>query len=289
MTKRDLDVLLVALFSLVLVFLILIFPVDILRLVLGLPFVLFFPGYTMVAALFPKKTWLGGVERIALSFGLSVAVVPLLGLMLNYTPWGIRLYPIIATLTAFIITMCIIALVRRSRLPDEERFTFTPALALRQSLSVERGNTASAARTKRWEKALLALLVIAVVAAIGAIIYTISTPKVGDKFTEFYILGPEGKTDNYPRQVKPGDSAQVVVSIVNQEQQAMTYRLEVIIDGVRNMLIPDIVLSPEQKWEQKISLSPTKLGDNQKVEFLLYKNVEPEPYARLHMWLNVSR
>ena len=61
------------------------------RIVLGVLFVLFFPGYTLVAALFPARNSIGRIERLALSFGLSIAVVPLIGLGLNYTPWGIRL------------------------------------------------------------------------------------------------------------------------------------------------------------------------------------------------------
>jgi uncharacterized membrane protein len=48
--------------------------------------VLFFPGYTLISALFPRKDSLSGVERLALSFGLSIAVVPLIGLILNYMP-----------------------------------------------------------------------------------------------------------------------------------------------------------------------------------------------------------
>lgn len=59
-----------------------------LRVPIGLLMVLFVPGYVLIAALFPKREDLDGIERIALSFGLSIAVVPLIGLGLNYTPWG---------------------------------------------------------------------------------------------------------------------------------------------------------------------------------------------------------
>ena len=65
------------------------------RIPLGLVMVLFVPGYTLIAALFPKKADLEGIERTALAFGLSIAVVPLIGLGLNYTPWGIRLEPVL--------------------------------------------------------------------------------------------------------------------------------------------------------------------------------------------------
>jgi len=46
-----------------------------------------------MAALFIKKEGIGGIAKIALSFGLSIAVVPIIGLILNYTPWGIRIEP----------------------------------------------------------------------------------------------------------------------------------------------------------------------------------------------------
>lgn len=47
---------------------------NVLHIVLGLPFVLLFLGYTLVLALFPKKEGMSGVERAVLSFGLSIAV-----------------------------------------------------------------------------------------------------------------------------------------------------------------------------------------------------------------------
>ena len=70
---------------------IILFPSNILRIILGIPFLLLFPGYALAAALSTKGRGMDAVERVALSFGLSIAVVPLIGLILKYTPWGIRL------------------------------------------------------------------------------------------------------------------------------------------------------------------------------------------------------
>lgn len=61
-------------------------------------------------------------ERLALSFGLSIAVVPLIGLVLNFTPFGIRLLPILFILSIFTLVMCLIAYLRRLKLSDGERF-----------------------------------------------------------------------------------------------------------------------------------------------------------------------
>lgn len=63
------------------------------RIALGLVFILFCPGYVLTAALFPKDSDLDWIERLALSFGLSIAVVPLIGLGLNFTPYGLSRKP----------------------------------------------------------------------------------------------------------------------------------------------------------------------------------------------------
>jgi hypothetical protein len=45
------------------------------------------------------------IERIALSIGLSVAIAPLVGLVLNYTPFGITFQSIFASLSLVIILL----------------------------------------------------------------------------------------------------------------------------------------------------------------------------------------
>jgi len=85
--------------------------------------VLFLPRYSLIATLFPRKDDLDGIERIALSFGLSIAITPLLGLALNYTPFGIRLLPILIVLSVFTIALAIGAYVRRGMTPEEDRFS----------------------------------------------------------------------------------------------------------------------------------------------------------------------
>jgi uncharacterized membrane protein len=92
------------------------------RIAFGLLFALFFPGYALVSALFPKRDRLGGIERLALSFGLSIAVVPLIGLILNFTPWGIKLYPIVISVTIFILAASVVGWYRQRKLEPDQRF-----------------------------------------------------------------------------------------------------------------------------------------------------------------------
>jgi Predicted membrane protein len=86
---------------------------TVLRYILGTLYVLYLPGYALVEALYPERGDIKPLERLALSIGLSLAVVPLIGLVLNYTPWGIRLGPVIASLALFTLGISVVALVRK--------------------------------------------------------------------------------------------------------------------------------------------------------------------------------
>ena len=88
----------------------------------GLALVLFLPGYSLVAALFPRRDDLDDIERITLSFGLSIAVVPLLCLGLNYTQYGIRLVPVLLGPSLFTVLLALVAYMRRAWVSEAERF-----------------------------------------------------------------------------------------------------------------------------------------------------------------------
>jgi hypothetical protein len=90
-------------------------PLLYLRYVLGSLFVLYMPGSMLIEALYPKSQDLESLTRLSLSIGLSLAVIPLIALFLNYTPWGIGLTPITISLAAFTEAMVVTALIRKYR------------------------------------------------------------------------------------------------------------------------------------------------------------------------------
>ena len=83
-----------------------------LRYVFGSLLVLFLPGYSLIELLYPKKE-LDELTRFALSVGLSLALVPLVGLVLNYTPFGIRLFPVALSLSGLTLLFLALALRRK--------------------------------------------------------------------------------------------------------------------------------------------------------------------------------
>ncbi|MCL0078841.1 DUF1616 domain-containing protein [Dehalococcoidia bacterium] len=273
------ELLAINILSVVLILTISFFPNQALRIILGLPFILFFPGYTLIAALFPKKSGLDAIERVALSFGLSIAVVPLIGLVLNYTPWGIRLYPILVSLTVFIATMSVIAWYRRHGLPEQEKLNLILNLSLPRQES-------------RLDRALSIVLILAIVGAIGTLGYVIASPRVGERFTEFYILGLEGKAEGYPTELTVGEEGRVILGITNREHEIMGYEVKIKVDGVLQQRIGPVELEHEESWREQVGFVPQEPGEDQKVQFVLFKirtlDAEDEPSLTLHLWIDVK-
>jgi len=139
-------------------------------------------------------------------------------------------------------------------------------------------------------KVLSVIIIAAILGAIGMLGYVLTTPKkTGERFTEFYILGSQGKADNYATELKLGEEGSVIVGIVNRELRKVSYRLEVTINQTRNVELYPIVLEHGEKWEEEVSFTPTEIGDNQKVEFWLYEEGETSVKEQLCLWISVRR
>ncbi len=79
------------------------------------------------------------------------------------------------------------------------------------------------------------------------------------RFTEFYVLDPGGKAEDYPTNLKIGEEGEVIIGIVNHEYTNSSYHLEVRLNGNGTV-----------------------------ISFLLYKGGGKEIYRLLHLWLDVK-
>jgi uncharacterized membrane protein len=293
--EKPYDLLVVFVFSVLLLIAVAVSGEGPIRIALGLIFILFLPGYALIAALFPSGESIDWIERLALSFGLSIAVTPLIGLMLNYTPWGIRLEPIVASITLFIFGMCGVAYWRRMNLPVEERL----------SLSIDLG--VPEWKEYSWlDKALTVGLVIAIIASLSVMVYAFTVPKTGEKFTEFYILDANGTAGDYPTQLSIGENGDLIIGVVNHEHTSADYMI--VIDLVKINFImnnttgveeplelsrasigyENLTLNHDETWENPFSFSVDEAGDF-KVEFQLYKDDDQsEQYRSLHLWVEIT-
>ncbi|WP_121820731.1 DUF1616 domain-containing protein [Halostella salina] len=309
-----------------------------LRVVLGLPFVLFVPGYAFIAALFPeagaspveeadaetgaedagsgvdsddgrlataRDRGIDGIERVALSFGLSIAVVPLIGLVLNFTPWGIRLLPILVGVSGFTLISTAVAAHRRWELPADERFR----VPYREWVATARAELFEP--DTRADAALNVLLVLSLLLAVGSVGYAVAVPKQGESFSEFYVL-TENETgdlvaDGYPTEFTQGESAEIVVGVGNHEHQPETYqvvvemhRVEMVNNSTRIVEREDLSqfstgeVADNETWLRTHNVTPTMTGERLRLTYMLYRGdvpAEPTPenaYRELHLWVNVS-
>lgn len=258
------------------------------RTVLGLPLVLFLPGYALLAVLFPTKTGLEGIERAALSIGMSVAIVPLIGLVLNNTSFGIREVPLLVSLSVLIILACAAAYVRRMQLPEDKTFRISFRASVSSLLAGVLGKTESST-----EKTLRTFLAISVLALVGTVVYVAIVPHEQEPFTEFYILGPDGAATNYTTEYVQGESGTVIVGIANHEHRAVNYTMDVRLEN-RSLQLPEnlkqIKLDDNTTLEEPLEITPSFEGENMELEFLLFNETEKRvPYRDLHLWINVTK
>ena len=96
-------VILLLIISAILVFTTSLSFLDSLRISFGSVYVLFLPGFILSFLFFPKKESIDLLERIALSFALSIAVVPLVIFYLNLVGLKINLLNSSLTILGIII------------------------------------------------------------------------------------------------------------------------------------------------------------------------------------------
>ncbi len=140
----------------------------------------------------------------------------------------------------------------------------------------------------KLDRTLSISLAAAIVVTLSCIGYFVAVPMKGERFTEFYILGKEGKADNYPKQVILGQPFDILVGVANQEHQPASYQVRIVINGIEDSEIDIGTLAHKEKWERKISLTPKVAGEKQRVEFYLYKNDESKPYLKDPLRLHID-
>jgi uncharacterized membrane protein len=242
--------------------------VKIIRLLLGMPYLLFFPGHCLVRVCFPARADLENKPRLALAFGFSLALTPSLMLFLDWTPWRITLWSILFGILLMDLLLMILALLRQESLPMETHLDLSDEMHfLKNWGQLDLG-------LKRLYFA-LAFLVI----AFGIVAATIiAAPAPAERITEFYLLGDGGRAQGYPWRVSAGELLTLTLGVHNLEGKTMLYAVEAWDQtGMIGRLYP-LILEDGALSEFPFSLTPTELGDAVTIDILLFRYGEPEPY-----------
>jgi len=247
---------------------------NIIRIILGIFFLLFCPGYALVSLLWPKKNDMSDLERVALSFGLSIAIVIIVGLGLNYTTWGLSLNPILFTLFGFVVVASSLSLYRRMKVPEGERFF------LRFDIRLPKGELT------KLDKVLTLLIIVSLIIAGSVLTYVVITPKEGERFTEFYVLDQNRTTEDYPKNLSVGENGTVIIGVANHEGGRVNYSITI------NLL--NETEYKNDSWEFWLDLNNGEKGEinfnfsiasngTYKLEFLLFREIDNNPYLEIHL------
>ncbi|AHZ24640.1 DUF1616 domain-containing protein (plasmid) [Haloferax mediterranei ATCC 33500] len=226
---------------------------SVVRSLFVVPFIVFYPGYALLAAAFPERR--SDIEsntmgkdssltrpirhtagllysvRLVLATTSSVAIVSGVGILTNYFGWGFH-----ATITGvgvFVVTILFsaLAVARRAMLPEEERSGLPPLRALignaKTATSGVRSPLSVQSERSSVSLAVNVLLVVSVVAFLSSVGFAmVETQQPESDFTEVYLVtenGSEYEIGGYPQQLSKGEPTTLTLAIENHEHESKTY------------------------------------------------------------------
>lgn len=287
------------------------------RVLIGLPLLVFVPGYGLLAALFPRRQddpgakAFAGVsvgalttfERTALSFGVSVALLPLLALALDLLGTGFGAETILVALNLVVFATVVVAAIRRMYLLETEQFAgsglgwFTRRLSNVSSMS-------------RFNAAVTALLVVTAVVAMSSLAVALVAPNDGEQYTNVALLSENESgalvAGDYPTDIERGERASLTVAVENREQRTVDYTLVGELQRVdRSGGSIEVLEETEvarasrtvehgETWNANASVSPTMTGEGLRLVYHVYRGEAPSDasvdtdYRHVHLWTNVT-
>lgn len=265
-----------------------------LRLLATLVLALILPGYALVSVLFPAAErnarepaaadleayprGIDAVERVGLSFVLSLALVPPVVMVLAVTEWGIAAAPTAAALGVLTVGLAQLGAVRRLRTPESDRFTVSVVSQL--------------ARVHReWGEGLRVSSVVLVVAigfAVAAILFGVLSPVATGGFSELGLYSENEDGDlvagELPDEVEPGESVPITIAIENHADEHEEYDIVIQQQTIENGDVVDRTelgeldgsVSAGGTGTGEYEATPTApVGETVRISVLLYEDERP--------------
>ena len=273
----------------------------VIRAVFGIPLLVFLPGYTLLLVLFPHKytdtrvsrpslvtmnnnrAGVTFVERIVLSFGISLALVPLFGVLTLSVLPAASTVSIVAPLAAGIGVGLLVGEYRRLRLTKPERYTIPVKM---WSTSVTNSFSADS-NTSRVLNVALAVVVVLSVVGLGT---ALVVPNYGEAYTNLSLVTqqPNGEfvASGYPDSLSAG-SSEMYASVTNHERELTRYTLVVQLQRVdtssgtvsvveyEELARVSSEVAPGETWSANPELDAEMTGTDLRLVYLLYKGDAP--------------
>jgi uncharacterized membrane protein len=246
------------------------------------------PGYAITAALFPRKylpvdgvetrlpVTVSRAERAVLAPGLSVVVVPSIGLAMTLLSIPISSDSLVLALGVVTLGSTLLAAWRRRSCRPAARFRIPLS---RNIVDAEPHNASS------LQLALSVTILFAVVGAGAAII----TASPGEQYTEVAVLDDADNgtlsADEFPLTLSTNETRTVTLELVNNERQVMEYTVVVVRQTISGTgAIADTVernratvaLGHGEQTRLEHVISPSNASERFRVAYLVYRDEPPE-------------
>lgn len=283
----------------------------------GLPLALLLlfvlPGYVTMAVAYAdqgplvttSRPMVRVAEQLALSIGLSLAVVPVLGLVTYLSPWSLTEATVVSVVAIYVVLISVLAAVRRSSHTTgsraESRFGNRVAGS---ALTIP-----SPSKMTTTQLLVNGVLVVSVLAATATLGMALLAPPEEAGTTDLHLLTESGDklvANEYPETVTTGEEAQITVGVTNDEGTRTEYTAvaelqRVRIDG-QSVVVVDktsvgryqFALEDGNTWRQQLTIEPTLIGENLRFAVYLYRGeAPPRPssetaYREATLWLDVQ-
>lgn len=270
------------------------------RTLLGVPLVVFAPGYAAVATALPSRPagrdrgGLNRLERVVVAVGASLTLVVLVSLAVApLYDGGLATVPYRPLLGGITLGGSVLAYARRRRRPAGDR---AGVVDPRRSLG-----------PARTPSVVDVALVVAVLVAVGTLGYGFAVPRESTDYTSVTLLTENESgayvAGGYPDEAVLDEPTTVTVAIENNEGAERTYTVVAVVerfgpDGERTLqrrvaARETVSVATGETVRRPVTVTPGTLGDRLRVSYYVYRgdvSGTPGPedaYRHVYLWLSV--
>lgn len=285
---------------------------GIVRVAIVLPLLFFLPGYALLLMVYPyaydapTTRWentqrITLVERVALSFGMSIAITSLIAIALTQIEPGFSSVIAINSVSTVVVVLTLVGMGRRYRLSRHEEFTMPI------SQWVDRAHE-TLIRVPDTRAVLSLVLVVSAVTTAGALGFVVTQPNDGAGYTNFRLVQESPSGDfvaaNYTNELSDGEETSLIFSVENSEYETVQYTVLVVLQQltedetvqrqtVLNQYNRDVAAG--ETWNNSHSVVLPNVEADSRITYLLYKGDPPNrptvenSYRHLYLWIEENR
>ncbi|SFR49162.1 DUF1616 domain-containing protein [Halorubrum sodomense] len=264
------------------------------------------PGYVTAAFAYAGRerapwTFTTVVERFALSLGGSLAILPLLAIIVYLAVGALTTWGLVGLVSGYVVVVAAATVVRRTGHSGGGGHRTGPA---RSGTEISSSGLLSGGLTPST-----VILAVSVILAVGTLGTAVTVPADGETATDLHLLTEQGGqlvANDYPNALTQGESAAITVGVTNDEHRPVEYTVVTELQRVqlsgRSVVVTDkrridqhaFELAQGESWRESEEFRASLAGENVRFVTYLYRGDPPEnptadtAYRTTYVWLDIQ-